>query len=82
MEERATYGGAKQSTTITKKKLLIALNNIPDDAVITIAVDDRDYQAVKQQQPNMDTVYLGIPGDHSYDKKGICFLTWPLKDRT
>lgn len=75
MKELTTYGGTKQRTTITKKELLAALNNIPGDVAITIAVDDRDYQVAKQQHPNMDTVHLHIPGDHSYDEKGICFLT-------
>ena len=72
-------GKASIHRTITKKEMLVALKDIPDDAYITVTVDELDYENAKKQHPDMKTVVLGIPGDNSYDEEGISFLTWPLK---
>lgn len=63
--------------TLTKKQLLEILEDVPETALITFALEPEDVVKAQTALPaGMSLMQFGLPGDRAVSEEGIEFLLW------
>jgi hypothetical protein len=67
--------------TLTKKRLVEILDQVPDETPIYINVEIEDVDRAMRDLPaGVTLLQFGLPGDHSIDDKAVGLLTWAVSE--
>jgi hypothetical protein len=67
--------------TLTKKKLVEILDQVPDETPVYINVEIEDVDRAMRDLPaGVTLLRFGLPGDHSIDDKAVGLLTWAVTE--